>query len=187
MSIRSLTALAVERDRADPGTAAMGGQRGEISGTPGKEVPQTYIDALTSSIPTEPLSAYTALVGVYAATIGSGSAAYLPLRWWAYAGFLVITAASLLISYYHKSRRTLDDNKANASNDRQRRLPIPELLAAVGAAAAWGLAMPEGPLDVVLGDPVRTLTKATIAIGGAAIVALLATPLTTATNRGSPS
>lgn len=182
MSVRSLTALAVERDRAEPGTTAKGGQRGDMAGVPGDSVPQTYIDTLTSSIPTEPLAAYTALVGIYATTIGASSA-YLPLRWGAYAGFLGITAASVWMSYYQKSRRKLDDSNTNASDGRERRVPALELLAALGAAAAWGLAMPDSPLDAAMGDPMRALAKATITIGGGAIVALLATPLAKATNK----
>src|SRR4051794_35919028 len=107
MSIRTLTALAVERDRAAPGTSAKGGQRGELASTPGAAVAQTYVDALTSSIPTEPLTAYTALVGIYTASLGTNSAAYLPLRWWAYGGFLALTALTVVVSYYQKSRKVL--------------------------------------------------------------------------------
>ena len=186
MSVRSITALAVERDRADPGTTAKGGQRGEMAGIPGDPVPQTYMDTLTSSIPTEPLAAYTALVGIYAATLGT-SGTYLPLRWWAYAGFLGITAASVWTGYYQKSRRKLDKGNTNASGGRERRVPVLELLAAIGAAAAWGLAMPDSPLDAAIGEPLRALAKATITIGGGAVVALLATPLAKATNKPKPA
>ena len=183
MSVRSLTALAVERDRADPGSDAMGGQRGEIAGVPGAPVPQTYVDALTSSIPTEPLSAYTALVGAYTAILGSSSTPYLALRWWAYAGFLAITLLSVIVSYLRKSRREVGASGSNASNGRQRVVPYLELFAALVAAAAWGMAMPDSPLDVTIGDPARTLAKTTIIIGGAAVVALVATPMTKATNK----
>jgi hypothetical protein len=74
MSIRSLSNLAVERDKAPPGEAAMGGAGGAADG----QVPQQFADVLTSAIPTEPLSAYTAAVGVVA---GLKTANYLPFRW----------------------------------------------------------------------------------------------------------
>ncbi|MGZ6616958.1 MAG: hypothetical protein ACXVFQ_21345 [Solirubrobacteraceae bacterium] len=95
MSIRSLSNLAVERDKAEPGTAALGGSGGASGG----EVPQQFVDALTSAIPTEPLSAYTAAVGVVA---GLKAGNYLPFRWSAFAVFLIVTAASIVISYEAK-------------------------------------------------------------------------------------
>jgi hypothetical protein len=53
MSIRSMSNLAVERDKAAPGMPAKGG----AAGAEGAEVSQQFVDALTSAIPTEPLSA----------------------------------------------------------------------------------------------------------------------------------
>ena len=83
-----------------------------------------------------------------------------------------------------KSRRKVGGGGSNASDGRQRGVPYLELFAALAAAAAWGLAMPDSPLDATIDDPVRTLAKTTIIIGGGAIVALVATPLTKATDKG---
>ena len=63
-------------------------------------VPQQFADVLTSAIPTEPLTAYTALIGV---AVGAADPlhprAYLPFRWGAYGVFLGVTAAAVWVAY----------------------------------------------------------------------------------------
>ncbi|MDT7706423.1 MAG: hypothetical protein QOG20_2030 [Pseudonocardiales bacterium] len=194
MSIRALTALAVERDRADAGTPALGGSRGgepttsptaaETNGTsPGPAatgVPQSFTDALTSAIPTEPLAAYTALIAVVTAAVGSDPRSYLPFRWWAFFGFLGLTAAATVIGYRQKSIAA-SPSETNASAGNQRPAPWLELGTALVAAAAWGLAMPGGPFSAQFTGPAQLLATGSTLVLGASLVTLAATPLTRGT------
>lgn len=187
MSIRSLAALAVARDKASPGKVPGGGAaevavvqpngtaRGQPTGTPPEQggVPQQFVDVLISAIPTEPLAAYTALVGV---TVGASSApdarAYLPFRWWTYGVFLVVILVAVWLAYYRASR-----GPAGVASPKNRRgFPFAEALAALVAGAAWGLAMPGSPLNALLTGTVRTLATASIIIGAAAVLTLLQAP-----------
>lgn len=187
MSIRSLAALAVARDKASPGKVAGGGAaeaaltqpdgvaRGQRAGAPPEQggVPQQFIDVLISAIPTEPLAAYTALVGVTVGTLnGPDARAYLPFRWGAYGAFLIVILGAVWLSYYRVSRGPV--GVTFAANRRE--FPIAEALAALVAGAAWGLAMPGSPLNAQLTGTVRTFATAAIIIGAAAVLTLLQAP-----------
>jgi hypothetical protein len=173
MSIRSLTTLAVARDTANHGSAVSGGGAGADGGS--KQ--QTFADALTSAIPTEPLAAYTALIAIIAAAKSVDH--YLTLRWGAYVAFLAIVVASAQISFSAKKpTATPVDGTANG----QRKIPLLEIMSAVTAAAAWGLAAPGSGLQVMLRGESATLTVACITIGGAALVSLMAPYLTRGSN-----
>ncbi|MGH3770901.1 MAG: hypothetical protein ACRDRW_05820 [Pseudonocardiaceae bacterium] len=187
MSIRSLAALAVARDKASPGQVVGGGAaeaavvqptgaaRGQPAGTPPEQggVPQQFVDVLISAIPTEPLAAYTALVSVTVGTLSAPDArAYLPFRWWVYGFFLMVILAAVWRAYYRASRGPA----GVISPDNRRRFPIAEALAALVAGAAWGLAMPGSPLNAQLTGTVRTLATAAIIIGAAAVLTLLQAP-----------
>jgi hypothetical protein len=175
MSVRSLSTLAVERDKAEPRTQAMGGS----GGAKGGQVPQQFIDALTSAIPTEPLSAYTAAIGIVA---GLKSGSYVGFRWGAFAVFLVVTALALFVSYEVKYR-TASSTAEELDQTKKRRFPALEASAALVAAVAWGLAMPGSALNTTLTGDTGAITAAAIIIGGATALSLLTPFLTT----GSPT
>jgi hypothetical protein len=177
MSIRSLTTLAVARDIAPRSAAVAGGSAGVGGGTQ----KQTAIDALTSAIPTEPLAAYTGFVSILAALKHSGSYPYLPLRWWAYAAFLLVVAVSIQISY----RAKVSKPEPVGATDRKRVIPLPEILSALIAAAAWGLIMPGSALQSRLTGDTATVVTACIAFGGAALLALMSPTLTKGSHTGS--
>jgi len=186
MSIRSLAALAVARDKAAPAQPA-GGGGGEaaivpVEGAPGQVageppaaggVPQRFVDVIVSVIPTEPLSAYTALVGVAVGAIGNTVPhAYLPFRWCAYTAFLVVTLAATWLAY-----RRASQGPAGVSDPENRRVfPWAEGAAALIAAASWGLVMPGSPLDVQVSGTARTLAIASIVIAAATVLSLILTP-----------
>jgi hypothetical protein len=136
MSVRSLTTLAVERDRADPsGPVAGGGGRAAANANDGT-VAQGSTDVLISAIPTEPLAAYTALVGVAVGAVNAADPrAYLPFRWWCLAGFVVLTILAIYASY-------LRDLKAPSTGappppkETHLRFPLAEIIAASIAASA---------------------------------------------------
>jgi hypothetical protein len=172
MSVRSLAALAVARDAAPAGQPAGGGggaaavaPGGQPGAGAGATVPQGLVDVLTSAIPTEPLAAYTALVGITAGAVGSANT-YLPFRWWAYAVFLVVVFISVWVAYRRASKA------AGVGNQRKLSFPVTEAAAALLAASGWGLAMPGSPLNVQLTGTPRTLASASIVIGIGALLTL---------------
>jgi hypothetical protein len=179
MSVRSLVALAVARDKAKPGTAAGGGRaEAAVAGAAGGEpaetggVPQQFVDVVTSAIPSEPLAAYTALLGVAAGTINkSDPRAYLPFRWWVYGVFLFITTASIVVGYFRASRAP-----TGTEPDNRRPFPGAELGAALIAAGAWGLAMPGSAFNTQVSGTPQVLTTASMVVGAAAFLALLSAP-----------
>jgi hypothetical protein len=171
MSIRALTNLAVERDVADPGTPAKGGPGG---------VDTSFVDALTSAIPTEPLAAYTAAIAVVA---GLKTGEYLPFRWGAFVLFLALTAASIYISYVTKDV----SSSPQLAKQNKRSFPVIETVAAIVAAVAWGLAMPGSALNTLLKGNDGALAAAAITITGAAVLSLLAPWLTKGSKPPSPA
>ena len=191
MSIRSLTSLAVERDRANPGAAVPGGGGppapvpAAVVAAPGApaaaapavpQVPQRFVDVLISAIPTEPLAAYTALVGVAVGAIDiAHPRAYLPFRWWCYIGFLVLTVLAVGISYL-RAFPAPSTGAPPPPKSTKRLFPWAEGGAALIAAAAWGLAMPGSALNVQLTGTARTLAVATIVVLAASVLSLLFAP-----------
>jgi hypothetical protein len=182
MSIRSLSALAVARDAAPAGKPA-GGGGGTAAVTPAggqqvaaaSEVPQSFTDVLVSAIPTEPLTAYTALVGITVGAVDqSKPQSYLAFRWWAYAVFLVVVLVAVWVAYRRKSKEATTDPKA--ANPRPLSFPWAEACAALLAAGGWGLAMPGSPLNAQLTGTPRTLAIATVVIGVAALLTLAFAP-----------
>jgi hypothetical protein len=82
MSARSLTKLAVKRDKNSPDTQV-----------------KAATDVLVATIPSEALTAYTTLIGiVLAANIGSGYGAF---RWIAYGAFIALAMLA------HSSRTSI--------------------------------------------------------------------------------
>jgi hypothetical protein len=183
MSISALTTLAVERERAAPGSGkVMGGKKG--IGAAG--VPQDFKDALVAAIPTEPLSAYTAALGILVGIPIAGANAegkYLPFRWAAFAVFILATVSTVIVSYTLKRRSPGPVGvEAAAQTSKPRPVPWAEMFAAAIAAAAWGLAMPGSALNTQLsGNPAR-ITAGSIAIGGAALLSVVSLFLTKPSN-----
>src|SRR3989442_13655872 len=168
MSVNSLTTLAVQRDvEGSPTRRQVKKGEAEASTQLTK-----YQDVLMHAIPTEVLSGYTILIGI---TIGTIKATkqdpnpnqLLALRWWFFAGFLGATLAAVWIGYWVKRSQT-----------KKRRIPVPEILAATIAAAAWGLVMPGNPGAVRLSTQATTIATAAISIVGAGLVVPLSTLLT---------
>lgn len=180
MSIKSLSDLAVKRDRVAKGEPVIASD--DLSspssppadnGTTASTV--TYTDALTSAIPTESLAAYTAVIAVFS-TISTAEGSYLPARWWVFGAFMALTVVALFASYYRKAKAPVGGSKKKGkANDRK--FPVFEVLSSLTAAASWGLVTPGGPLTVLLSGNVETLTVTSIIVGGGALVGLAAAPL----------
>ncbi len=144
------------------------------------DIPQEFVDVLTSAIPTEPLVAYTAILGFIAGVANAAtSREYLPLRWCIFGAFLVLIVIAVGVSY---SRNAADPT--TGSLKREARLPWAEGGAALLAGAAWGLAMPGSAFNGQLTGNVRAIASAIIAIGAAAVLAVLfVPPLKTGTSK----
>jgi hypothetical protein len=99
---------------------------------------------------------------------------HLPFRWGAFAVFLLLTGASILITYQHKTA----SSDPTLAEENKRALPVIELTAGLIAAVAWGLAMPGSALDTVLTGDNATITAAAITITGAAVLCLMTPWLT---------
>jgi hypothetical protein len=192
MSVRSITALAVARDKARPGRPAGGGAaevavaqpdgtvRGRPAGAPPDRggVPQQFVDVLISAIPSEPLAAYTALLAAAAVTLDGPDGkpgdprAYLPFRWWAYGVFLAIVVIAVWVGYLRASR-----GPAGVQQQSNRRaVPVAEIASALLAGGAWALVTPGGPLIQQLAGNVRTLAVASIVIGAAVLLSFVQAP-----------
>jgi hypothetical protein len=163
VSVRSLTTLAVQRDKGRPVSpratreiaADSAGEIRTADGTvAGGDAVASATDILVSSIPTEIVATYTAIVAVIsAALVESAAGDYLPLRWWLFGGFCAATAISVATGYH--------TSKDPASS---RRFPWLEIVSASLAFAAWGLAMPESPLFFILENPVLPITVGLIVV-----------------------
>lgn len=102
-------------------------------------------DALVKAIPTETLALYTFLLGLF---IGNGKedavTGYLALRWWTYAGFVVLTLLAVWLTYWLSTRST------ELHKRRKLKLPMLEAATATLAAGVWGLVMPGSALQTQL-------------------------------------
>jgi len=98
--------------------------------------------------------------------------AYLPFRWGAYGVFLGVTAAAVWVAYLRKSRGP----QGPRDPVNRRSVPLAELLSALVAAGAWGLAMPGSAFNIQIGGTTRVLATASIVIGAAALLTLLFAP-----------
>jgi hypothetical protein len=154
MSVRSLTALAVERDEEQP--------------------PQTgFTDVLISAIPSEVLGLYTFVVTAIVGTITSDSDdKQLSLRWVVFGAGVLGTVVYLVVGYLQAR-----------GDDRRRRFPGHELIAAVVAFSAWGLVMPGSPLTASLSDDAARIWSAIITAGGVFGLFLLRGSLTSRATR----
>jgi hypothetical protein len=142
MTIRSITALAAQRDLRVP--SSTGGpppapEAAAAATQPGSETGQ--LDTLSAAIPSDVAALYTSVVGVLAGVLQSNAdASYLPLRWGLYGGCLLATLIAVIGSY-----RSL--------SNRKRKLPWAETITALTAFAFWGLVVPESPLYFLLKTP----------------------------------
>ena len=158
MSAKSLAQLAADRDTAPPG----------------QSVVKDSTDVLVAAVPTEALSAYTAVVGVVlAANIGAD---YGPFRWSAYVVFIVLAVLAPLMLFRQRTA---------ASSKDIRKVPIPECLTAGVAAAAWGLVMPGNPLTMVLNGNALVFATTAILVGTLAAMGLATQQLGTANGKNS--
>jgi hypothetical protein len=159
MSISRLCAVAVQREVASP-------QRAKKKPKTAEEVRATeqqgYVDLLVAAIPTEPLALYTFVVGGIVATIDSGEDERLVMRWAIYGVMTAFIALWIAISY-----------RGRTSGKRKRQLPVAEITAAVVAFAAWGLVMPESPLNAELTGDDRVVWTLLITGVGSAVLMLI--------------
>lgn len=156
MSIRSLTAMAVQRDAGVP-RKPVKNKKPVDAADDTKGVQQGYADVLISSIPTEILAPYTFIVGVIVAQDDE----YLGVRWGVYVGFFLLVGATLYGSY--KRER----------GAKKRRFPVAEASAALIAFAAWGLVMPGSPLSAELSGGDLTVATTLITVVSAVVIGLI--------------
>lgn len=168
MSIRSMTDLALERDKAPAKKQGVRRRGVPAAGDgPAADQLQKSRDVLVDAIPTEVLAPYTGLTAIIVSTIESGDSQHLALRWGIYAVGLAAIAAWLCSGYLWRR-----------ASDRHRRFPLLEVLTATVAFAAWGLVMPGSPLAAELGGgSTLTIWTAIITVAGGLVVAMLTSPL----------
>lgn len=158
VSAKSLAQLAEDRDTKQPGQS--------VNGSTG---------VLVATVPTEALTAYTAVIGVVlAANIG---ASYGPFRWSAYGVFIVLAVLAPLVLVKRRAAATTDKD--------MRKVPVPECLTAGVAAAAWGLVMPGNPLSMIINGNALVFATTAILVGSAAMISLAAQQLGTANSRNA--
>ena len=159
MSIRSITAIAIQRESKAP--TRVSGITAE-----GQDIkaPQSWADALVAAIPSEPLAIYTALIGTIVATITAGDS-HLLMRWILYAVGIVVVVAWISVGFFR------------GRSAKARKFPWVESFAAAVAFASWGLVMPGSPLSVSLSSENQVIWTAIITAAGVLVVAALAVPL----------
>jgi cation transport ATPase len=159
MSLSTLTKIAIQRESGAPKTTKRKSAAGEVA-----TEERGYLSALVAAIPTEPLALYTFLV----ATIEANGDQRLFMRWAIYVVTIVVIALWVGASFL----RNRDQE------EKKRRFPLVETAAAVAAFAAWGLAMPESPLNAELSGDDRTIWTAIITAAGVVVLGMLGKPLT---------
>jgi len=159
MSLSTLSAVAAQRDSGTPQRA----KRTPANGTEAEKTEsQGYFDLLVSAIPTEPLALYTFLIAGIVATINGNDSLRLDLRWTIYAVMIAFIVLWLGASYIRRPKA-----------EKKRRIPFVEMLSAVIAFAAWGLVMPESPLNAELSGDDQTIWTLIITVAGVALLGLL--------------
>ena len=168
MSIRSITDLAVKRDKAPPGQPVE-------STDPGRATERAQ-DAIISAIPAEILAFYTALTGgALALLIRDDPSAYLPYRWVLLGAALLLTPLAVYRSYLSK----FDAAQGQKDMPDQPAPPYWEMAASTVAAAAWFLAAPGSPLLAMLSADAGAVASGTIVIIAATLLwAVFGRPLT---------
>jgi hypothetical protein len=160
VSLSTLSSIAAQRDKGSP-------RRAKAKPKTPEEVRATqergYLNVLVSAIPTEPLALYTFLTAGIVATIDAGESERLGLRWGIYAAMVVFIIAWLWSAYARSATGAA----------KKRRFPVAETATAVVAFAAWGLVMPESPLNAELAGDDRVVWTLVITVAGAGLVGLL--------------
>jgi cation transport ATPase len=163
MSLSTLTKIAIQRESGAPKTTKRKSAAGQVA-----TEERGYLSSLVAAIPTEPLALYTFLVATIVSTIEAEGDQRLFMRWAIYAATIVVIALWLCASFL----RNRDQE------EKKRRFPWVETAAAVAAFAAWGLAMPESPLNAELSGDDRTIWTAIITAAGVVVLGMLGKPLT---------
>lgn len=159
MSVSTLGTIAVQRDNGPP-------KRSKSKPKTAVESDETedrgYFNLLVAAIPTEPLALYTFLTAGIVATIDPGEDERLLMRWVIYAAMIAFIIGWLGSTY----------SRGRAAN-KKRKFPLAETAAAVVAFAAWGLVMPESPLNAELTGDDRVVWTLVITAAGAAVLGLI--------------
>lgn len=161
MSLSTLTRIAAQRDTGKPHVAKKMQKKQDHETKIGTEE-RSYLSALVAAIPTEPLALYTFLVATIVATIEPGGDKRLFLRWAVYLAMIGVIVLWLWSSY-----------RRNQDSQGSRSFPVLETASAVVAFAAWGLAMPESPLNAALSSDNRTIWTAIVTVVGVLILGML--------------
>lgn len=159
MSMTRLTAVAAQREQ---GGARRAKRKPSTKEEGEKTELQGYFDLLVTAIPTEPLALYTFLVAGIVATIDAKESLRLSMRWWIYGVMIGFIVFWLVASYWRRPKA-----------ERDRKLPVAELAAAVVAFATWGLVMPESPLNAELSGDDQVVWTLIITVAGTALLGLI--------------
>lgn len=171
MSVRSLGTLAAVRDVKAPKKGDMGKGKARTDDTPPPDNAKTptLLDLLVTLVPTELVAPYTLTVGVIVGLIDKPTTKnpkpddFAEGRVLLFIALLVLTAAYIYIDKRSKESR--------------KRLPLPEIIGGVVAAAAWGLVMPMSPLETILDGKQPAVAAAVIAFVALGINAVIAKAL----------
>lgn len=174
MSMSTLTKIATQRESGRPQTTKREEPRG---GSKGQTDDRSYLSTLAAAIPTEPLALYTFVTATILSTIEPGSDQRLLMRWVIYAATIVVIVLWLAGSFYRNLEK-----KA-----KKRKFPWVETASAAVAFAAWGLAMPESPLNAELSSNNRTIWTAIIVAVAILLLGMFGKPMKEpAKRRGAP-
>ena len=164
MSLRSMSAVAVQREAGRPRKTRAAAESTRVEPAPAEAatttIPQSWGDMLVNAIPSEVLGVYTPLVGIVVGTIDTGDDELSTLRWILYFAFLVIVIVWLGIAYFTRTTK----------EERKRKFPWVETISAVVAFAAWGLVMPGSPLSIDMSGDELTIATALISAAGVLVL-----------------
>jgi hypothetical protein len=169
VSLRALSARAEWRDTQVAVAAPLvEPEGGELPAGPGGQL-QKAEGALTDSIPVEVVGPYTAIVAIIVANT-STTDTLTALRWWTYGVAFAFIVAYIVVAYFRNA-------------DKKRVLPWIELIGALIAFGARGLARPGSPLTLNVHGRQFAIASALIAIGGAALLGLFSLPMNAKTKK----
>ncbi|NMO51736.1 hypothetical protein HH310_11095 [Actinoplanes sp. TBRC 11911] len=168
MTIRSIAALAVQRDAA-ASTGELPDPAAFPASGPAPSV-RAASDVLMAAVPIDVVVLYTTVLGVLSGVVPDNEPnSYLGLRWGLYLGCLVATVLAVWVAYRVAPRPPGAVVK--------RRVPWAEMGTASFAFATWGLVLPDSVLYALLDPPTLPVIVAVLAAFGAFVFTAVLTPL----------
>jgi hypothetical protein len=117
-------------------------------------------------IPTEVVAAYTSVLGVLSAVVGSNAEnEYVPLRWALWGASAIAVVLAVAVAYYTSAERG------------SRSFPVGTSVGGVVAFLAWGIVVPGSALYFVLDDPLLPVMVGVISAAGVFLVKSVIQPL----------